>query len=50
MHDADFHRALNASALLRPTLARSLLGWEPRRAPIAEDIKVYYHAWLAATV
>jgi len=45
----DFHRALNSTALLRPTLARSLLGWEPRKPPLAEGMKVYYHAWLAST-
>jgi hypothetical protein len=45
----DFHRALNSTALLRPILARSLLGWEPRKPPLAEGMKVYYHAWLAST-
>ncbi|KAK4052377.1 bifunctional endoribonuclease/protein kinase ire1 [Microbotryomycetes sp. JL201] len=45
-----FERAIASSDLLRPTLAKSLLGWQAKRAPMAQDISVYYKAWLASSV
>lgn len=43
----EFHRALGSTALMRPQLAKSLLGWEARKAPLADGMKRYYRAWLA---
>lgn len=44
----DYLRAVTSSAWLRPSLAKSLLGWEPRRLPLTEDMKTYYASWLAS--
>jgi len=40
--------AMAASSKLRPTLARSLLGWEPRKASFTDGIATYYEAYKAA--
>ncbi len=37
-----------ATNLLRPDLGRTLLGWTPKKAPFAEDLEIYYKAWLAS--
>ncbi|KAI5479347.1 NAD P-binding protein [Pseudohyphozyma bogoriensis] len=44
----DYHRALTSSNLLRPTLARDLLGFQPRKAPFGEGMELYYKAYLAS--
>ncbi|KAM0790702.1 hypothetical protein ACM66B_004559 [Microbotryomycetes sp. NB124-2] len=46
----DFERAVASTDLLRPTLAKSLLGWQAKRAPLAQDVLIYYRAWLASSV
>ncbi|KAG8908767.1 hypothetical protein FRB99_003005 [Tulasnella sp. 403] len=43
-----FEVAMWSSNPLRPTLARTLLGWEPRRPPLTQALGVYYKAWLAS--
>jgi nucleoside-diphosphate-sugar epimerase len=40
--------ALAATSKLRPTLARSLLGWAPRKASLTDGIATYYEAFQAA--
>lgn len=44
---AEFHRALASTALMRPQLAKSLLGWEARKVPLGDGMLRYYRAWLA---
>lgn len=44
----EFHRAIASTNLLRPTLGKSLVGWQPRKAPLAQNMLQYYHAWLAS--
>lgn len=44
----DFERALASSAIIRPQLAKSLLGWEARKQPLAEGMETYYIAWQAS--
>jgi nucleoside-diphosphate-sugar epimerase len=44
----NFQVALGSTAVLRPQLAKSLLGWEARKAPLADGMEVYYRAWLAS--
>lgn len=39
--------AMSATTKLRPTLARSLLGWEPRKASLTDGIATYYAAYKA---
>jgi hypothetical protein len=36
------------TATLRPYLARSLLGWQPRKAGLVDGLETYYAAWQAA--
>jgi nucleoside-diphosphate-sugar epimerase len=40
--------AMAGTSKLRPTLARSLLGWEPRKASFTDGIATYYEAFKAA--
>lgn len=40
--------ALTTTCLLRPYLARSLLGWQPRKAGFVDYLDIYYDAWKAA--
>ena len=47
VYHVEFHRALASTALLRPQLAKSLLGWEARKAPLGDGMLRYYRAWLA---
>lgn len=40
--------AVASSQRIRPTLARSVLGWEPRKTNLVDGLEVYYAAWKAA--
>ncbi|KAH9942891.1 NAD(P)-binding protein [Amylocystis lapponica] len=42
-----FEVALNTTHLLRPYLARALLGWQPRKAGLVDHLDIYYSAWKA---
>lgn len=39
--------ALMMSVLLRPYMAKTLLGWHPRKMGLGDGIGVYYEAWRA---
>jgi nucleoside-diphosphate-sugar epimerase len=39
--------ALAITSPLRPYLARSLLGWQPRKPSLVEGLSFYYAAWKA---
>ena len=39
--------ALTTTTLLRPYLARALLGWQPRKPGFVDGMEVYYNAWKA---
>ena len=39
--------ALGASTLLRPYLARALLGWRPSKPGLVDGLAIYYAAWKA---
>jgi hypothetical protein len=45
-----FHEAIASTNLLRPTLGKSLVGWIPRKAPLAQGMEVYYKAFLSSKV
>ncbi|EKM60369.1 uncharacterized protein PHACADRAFT_179692 [Phanerochaete carnosa HHB-10118-sp] len=44
-----YETALTTTSLLRPYLARNLLGWQPRKAGLVDNLEVYYNAWKAST-
>lgn len=43
-----FETALSTTTIIRPYLARSLLGWRPRKAGLLDHLDVYYQAWQAS--
>ncbi|KAI0917143.1 hypothetical protein AcW1_007583 [Taiwanofungus camphoratus] len=43
-----FETAITTTSLLRPYLARSLLGWQPRKAGLVDHLEIYYNAWKAS--
>ncbi|KAF7796082.1 hypothetical protein EIP86_007253 [Pleurotus ostreatoroseus] len=43
-----YEEALTTTTLLRPYLARSLLGWSPRKAGLVDGLETYYNAWKAS--
>ncbi|OCH91900.1 NAD(P)-binding protein [Obba rivulosa] len=43
-----FETALCTTCILRPYLARSLLGWQPRKAGLTDHLEIYYNAWKAS--
>lgn len=43
-----FEKAITTTSLLRPYLARSLLGWRPRKAGLVDYLEIYYNAWKAS--
>ncbi|KAM0751470.1 NAD(P)-binding protein [Meredithblackwellia eburnea MCA 4105] len=45
---SDYHKALQSSNLLRPRLAKTLLGWETKKAPFGEGMELYYKSYLAS--
>ncbi|PPQ76381.1 hypothetical protein CVT26_015389 [Gymnopilus dilepis] len=42
-----FEVAIGTTVLLRPYLAKSLLGWQPRKPGLIDGLPVYYGAWKA---
>jgi len=40
--------ALGATILIRPYLAKTLLGWQPKKPGLVDGLPVYYAAWKAA--
>ncbi|KAL4243983.1 NAD(P)-binding domain superfamily protein [Abortiporus biennis] len=44
-----FERALTTTSLVRPYLARSLLGWRPVKAGLVDHLEIYYKAWEATS-
>ncbi|KAI1797155.1 NAD(P)-binding protein [Ganoderma leucocontextum] len=43
-----FEATLNTTTILRPYLARTLLGWRPRKAGLNDHLDIYYNAWKAS--
>lgn len=43
-----FEEALGATLLLRPYLARALLGWTPRKPGLVDGLETYYAGWKAS--
>jgi nucleoside-diphosphate-sugar epimerase len=44
-----YETALSTTSLLRPYLARTLLGWRPLKAGLTDGLPTYYAAYLAST-
>jgi len=42
-----YEEAIAATALVRPYLGRALLGWQPHKPGLAENLELYYNAWKA---
>jgi hypothetical protein len=43
-----YQTALTTTSLLRPYLARALLGWRPKKAGLIDGLPTYYAAYLAS--
>jgi len=43
-----FEEAIGTTTLLRPYIARALLGWQPRKAGLIDGLPIFYAAWLAS--
>ncbi|OSX59769.1 hypothetical protein POSPLADRAFT_1048245 [Postia placenta MAD-698-R-SB12] len=43
-----FEVAITTTSLVRPYLARTLLGWQPRKAGLVDNLEIYYNAWKAS--
>ncbi|KAF4598957.1 hypothetical protein EYR38_007370 [Pleurotus pulmonarius] len=43
-----FEAAIGTTVLCRPSLARALLGWVPRKAGLVDGLGIYYAAWSAS--
>ncbi|KAH0826232.1 hypothetical protein J3R83DRAFT_5690 [Lanmaoa asiatica] len=43
-----FEEALSVTVLLRPYLAKSLLGWQQKKPGLTEGLSLYYAAWKAS--
>jgi len=43
-----YEEALTTTSLVRPYLARALLGWQPRKAGLIDGLPIYYAAYLAS--
>ncbi|KAJ8457038.1 hypothetical protein ONZ45_g18478 [Pleurotus djamor] len=43
-----FEVAVGTTLRMRPYLARSLLGWSPKKAGLVDGLEVYYAAWKAS--
>ncbi|KAF8551246.1 NAD(P)-binding protein [Imleria badia] len=43
-----FEEALSSTVLVRPYLARSLLGWQPKKPGLTDGLPLYYTAWKAS--
>ena len=44
-----FHDAIITAQLLKPTLARDLLGWYPKKPSMSEGMEVYWKTFQAFT-
>jgi len=44
----SYEEALTTTSLIRPYLARALLGWEPRKPGLVDGLTTYYAAYLAS--
>jgi hypothetical protein len=42
-----FEKAITTTTLVRPYLARALLGWQPKKAGFIDGLPTYYGAYLA---
>ena len=40
--------ALGTTTLVRPYLAKTLLGWQPSKPGLVDGLPIYYAAWKAA--
>ena len=40
-----YEEALAVTSLVKPYLARALLGWVPRKASVVDGLELYYNAW-----
>ena len=45
---AVYEEALGTTTLIRPYLARALLGWQPIKAGLIDGLPIYYAAYLAS--
>jgi hypothetical protein len=43
-----YSRAITTTSLVRPYLARALLGWQPRKAGFIDGMATYYASYLAS--
>ena len=43
-----FEEAIMTTTLLRPYLARSLVGWNPRKPGVVDGLATYYATWKAS--
>jgi hypothetical protein len=43
-----YEEALATTSLVRPYLARALLGWQPRKTGLVDGLETYYAAYLAS--
>lgn len=43
-----FEFALSTTSLLKPYMARNLLGWHPRKLGLVDNMEIYYNAWKAS--
>ena len=43
-----FEEALASTALIRPYLAKTLLGWQPTKASLLDGLETYFAAWQAS--
>ena len=48
LRDIALEEAIATTTLLRPYLARSLVGWSPRKPGLVDGLTVYYAAWKAS--
>jgi len=44
-----FEVALGTTVLVRPYLAKTLLGWQPKKPGLVDGLPIYYAAWKAAS-
>lgn len=44
---AAFEAAIGTTTLVRPYLARALLGWRPRKPSLIDGLDTYYNSWKA---
>lgn len=42
---AVLEAAMSTTILMRPYLAKKLLGWQPKKVGLGDGMKLYYDAW-----